>query len=260
MRSCLDEATGCSDAFTRQTIASGRCSVREISVIGNSQVRAAGAWRKSSLVCATFCLTVALVACGGGDDEAAAAQSQTPAPTGGNQAPTISGAPPSQALQGSQYSFIPTAIDANGDTLTFTITGTPAWATFNASTGRLSGIPTQVGTSSNIRISVTDGTTTVNLPAFTITVVATATGSALLSWNPPTQNTDGSPLNNLAGYKVYWGTSQTNLANAVVVNNAGLSSYMVEQLTPATWYFAVSAINLSGMESAQSNVASKQVL
>lgn len=218
-----------------------------------NRARNRGVWRKSGLVSTVFCLTVTLAACGGGGDDAAST-------SGGNQAPTISGTPPSQALSGAQYSFTPAANDPNGDALTFTITGTPAWATFNASTGRLSGTPTQVGTFSNIRISVSDGTTTVNLPAFSITVVATATGSALLTWNPPTQNTDGSALNNLAGYRVYWGTTQGQLSNSTTLNNPGLASHVVDQLTPATWYFAVTAVNASGIESALSNVASKQVL
>ena len=219
-----------------------------------------GTWRKSRLVGVVVCLTATLAACGGGDDEAAS-NTQNP-PPGGNQAPTISGTPPSQAMQGQQYSFTPTASDPNGDVLTFSITNTPAWATFNASNGRLSGMPTsaQVGAYANIRISVSDGTSTVNLPAFTITVVGTATGAATLTWNPPTQNTDGSPLTNLAGYRVYWGTSQGNLSNSVTISNPGLSSYVVDQLTPATWYFALTAVNSGGTESAFSNLASKQVL
>src|SRR5688572_28263141 len=214
-----------------------------------------GAWRKTGYAGFVMCLAAALAACGGGDDEAASTG-------GGNGTPTISGTPPSQAVQGQQYSFTPTANDPNGDALTFSITNTPAWATFNASNGRLSGTPTsaQVGTSANIRISVSDGTATVNLPAFSITVVGTATGSAMLSWNPPTQNADGSPLTNLAGYRVYWGTSQGYLSNSTTLTNPGLSSYVVDQLTPATWYFALSAVNSSGTESALSNVASKQVL
>ena len=81
-----------------------------------------------------------------------------------------------------------------------------------------------------------------------------------MTWNPPTQNTDGSPLTNLTGYRVYWGTQQGDYPNSVIVNNAGLSSYVVDQLTPATWYFTVTALNAGGFESAFSNVASKQVL
>jgi hypothetical protein len=216
------------------------------------------ALRIISLGMAVTCLTGLLAACGGGEDEAAA---QNP-PPGGNQPPTISGSPPAQAMQGQQYTFTPTASDPDGNALTFTIQNMPAWATFSASTGQLSGTPTgaQVGTYSNIMISVSDGTATANLAAFSINVVGTATGSATLSWTPPTQNTDGSPLNNLAGYRVYWGTSQNNLSNVVTLNNPGLSSYVVDQLTPATWYFALTALNSAGSESSQSNIASKQVL
>ena len=215
--------------------------------------------RKISLGIAVACLTVGLAACGGGGEDDAAAQSPPP---GGNLAPTISGAPGAQAMQGQQYSFTPAASDANGDSLTFTIQNAPPWATFNSSTGQLSGTPTsaQVGSYANIIISVSDGSATTNLASFSINVVATATGSATLSWTPPTQNTDGSPLTNLAGYRVYWGTSQNSLTNSVTLSNPGLSSYVVDQLTPATWYFAMTALNSSGSESSQSNIATKQVM
>jgi hypothetical protein len=230
-------------------------------MVRRNTAASSAAWRKRSLVAAVMCISAALGACGGGDEETAAVQAPVNPPSG-NQAPTISGTPPAQTMQDQQYTFTPTASDANGDTLTFSITNKPAWATFTASSGVLSGTPTagQVATYSNIQISVSDGTTTTSLPAFSITVVATATGSATLTWNPPTQNTDGSTLNNLAGYKVYWGTSQGNYTNSVTVNSPGLATYVVDQLTPATWYFAVSAINTVGVESALSNVASKQVL
>jgi hypothetical protein len=232
--------------------------VRRIELEGRAR------WRKCGVVLMAVCVTATLAACGGGDDEETAAAAQTPAgnPPAGSQAPTITGTPTTQVMQGQQYTFTPTASDPNSDTLTFTITNMPTWAAFNASTGRLSGTPTaaQVGTYSNIRISVSDGTTTVNLTPFSIAVVATATGSVTLSWNPPTQNTDGTPLSNLAGYRVYWGTSQGNYTNSVTINNPGLSSYVVEQLTPATWFFTLTAVNSVGAESAYSNVATKQVL
>jgi len=209
--------------------------------------------------------TLSIAGCGGDDEATAAADppgGSNPPPSAGNRAPTISGTPLTSVLQGTAYSFTPTGADADGNTLTFAVTNLPAWATFNSSTGRVSGTPSaaQVGTYSNIRISVSDGSTSANLAAFSIQVVATATGSATLSWTPPTQNTDGSPLNNLAGYKVYWGTSQGNYSSSVTVNNPGLATYVVDQLTPATWYFTVTAVNGAGVESGFSNVASKQVL
>jgi putative Ig domain-containing protein len=212
-------------------------------------------------------LVVVIAGCGGGggDEQAASVTPPVtnPPPTvTPNQAPTISGSPTAQVLVGVAYSFHPTSADADGNTLTFSITGKPSWATFSTSTGTLSGTPGagDVGTTSNIVITVSDGTTQTSLAAFSVTVVAVATGSATLSWTPPTQNTDGSALTNLAGYKIYWGTSQNSLSNSVTVNNPGLATYMVTSLTPATWYFAVTAVNAGGTESARSNVGSKQVL
>ena len=70
---------------------------------------------------------------------------------------------------------------------------------------------------------------------------AVATGSATLSWNPPTTNTDGSPLTNLAGYKVYWGTTPGNYSSSATIMNPGIATYVVESLTPNTYYFAVTA-------------------
>jgi hypothetical protein len=98
------------------------------------------------------------------------------------------------------------------------------------------------------------------LAAFRIDVVATSMGAATLQWLPPTANEDDSPLMNLAGYNVYWGTDPAQYTNSVTIMNPGLATYVVDQLTPATWFFTVTAINAAGMESDYSNVASKVVL
>src|SRR5262249_49250669 len=58
-----------------------------------------------------------------------------------NVPPTISGTPPTTATAGTQYSFVPTANDSDGGTLTFSITNKPGWATFSTTTGRLQGTP-----------------------------------------------------------------------------------------------------------------------
>jgi hypothetical protein len=165
-------------------------------------------------------------------------------------------------MQGTWYSFTPSAADPDGNALTFTVANKPSWAVFNANTGQLSGTPAagDVGSTSDIVISVSDGAASARLASFTILVVATATGSVTLTWNPPTTNTDGTPLTDLAGYKVYWGTADGIYPNSVTLNSSGLSSYVVEQLTPATWHFVVAAINSAGVESVFSNRASKRVL
>jgi len=176
-----------------------------------------------------------------------------------NRPPVISGTPPSSVVTGNAYSFQPTASDPDGNPLTYSITNAPSWATFDTATGRLQGTPSagQVGTYSNIAISVSDGSASASLAAFSINVVAVANGSATLTWTPPTTNTDGSPLTNLAGYRVRWGPAPGNYTNTVTLNNPGLASYVVTNLVPGTHYFVVTAVNSSGVESRLSNVASK---
>lgn len=83
--------------------------------------------------------------------------------------------------------------------------------------------------------------------------------SADLSWTPPTQNTDGSALTDLAGYRVFYGASPSVLVQTIQLDNPGLVAYTVENLTPGTWYFAIRAFNEDGIESALSNVASKTI-
>jgi hypothetical protein len=178
-----------------------------------------------------------------------------------NRPPVISGAPLTSVVQGTGYSFQPTASDPDGNPLTFSITNAPSWATFNTTTGRLQGTPTaaNVGTYSNIVIKVSDGTASASLAAFNITVVAVAGGSATLTWTPPTMNTNGTPLTNLSGYRVYWGTAAGNYPNGVTLNNPGLTSYVVGNLAPGTYYFVVTALSSAGVESQFSNTASKTI-
>jgi len=178
-----------------------------------------------------------------------------------NRAPTISGAPPTSVTAGQAYSFRPTASDPDGQTLTFSIVNPPTWATFNSATGALTGTPTssQVGTYSNIVITASDGSLSASLPAYSITVADVQTGSATLRWTPPTLNEDGSPITNLSGYRIYYGTNSANLSMVLQLPNPGLTSAMVENLSPATWYFAVKAYNTANVESSLSNIASKTI-
>lgn len=207
----------------------------------------------------------ALSGCGGGDEGStpATGTAQPPAPPPGstNHAPTISGTPTASVNASAPYTFTPTAADADGDTLAFTIQNKPAWAAFNTTTGRLSGTPAaaDVGTYSNVSIMVSDGKTSTGLSAFAIAVTTVATGRATLSWTAPTENTDGSTLSNLTGYRIRYGTSASALTQTIVIDNASVTTYVVDNLSPATWYFAVTAVNSQGAESGNSNVANKQI-
>src|SRR6185312_3195049 len=133
--------------------------------------------------------------------------------------------------------------------------------TFNAATGQLSGTPASAsaGTYANVVIKVSDGKASATLAAFSITVADVSSGAASLMWIPPTQNTDGSTLTNLAGYRIVYGASATQLTQTIQLGNAGMSAYVVENLAPGTYYFAVRAYTSSGAESADSNVIAKLV-
>lgn len=181
-----------------------------------------------------------------------------------NSAPVISGTPKAVATPDKWYAFQPAASDANGDALRFSITNKPAWAWFNTSTGKLNGKPTasQAGTYANIKISVTDGKVQVALPAFNITVASVATtapttGAITLTWEAPTTNADGSALTNLAGYRIYYGTSSTNLDRKVAISGTGLTRYVIDNLPVGTYYVSMTSVNFSGVESALSPVVKK---
>jgi hypothetical protein len=116
--------------------------------------------------CALIAFATAVIsACGGGSNGAG--------PTLQNEPPTITGTPATSVQAGSTYSFTPTAGGGDGDALTFSITNKPSWATtFSTTTGELSGTPgnADAGTDANIVISVSDGSESAALAAFTITV------------------------------------------------------------------------------------------
>ena len=179
----------------------------------------------------------------------------------GNSSPTISGNPPPAVVVGEMYDFKPTAYDPDGDSLTFTITNKPNWASFNTSTGRLSGQPTlgNVGTIANIVVSVSDGKASRSLQAFSVTVSQTALGNVTLSWVAPTQDSDGTPLMDLAGYKICYGTSSQNYSHEININSPGMTTYVMDNLVPDTYYFAATSFNASGVESDFSREAVRTV-
>lgn len=178
-----------------------------------------------------------------------------------NTAPLISGSAESTATADLQYSFRPSAQDPDGDTMHFSISGKPSWAKFSKSTGRLHGTPTSndAGRYDNIVISVSDGQVTSSLAPFFIDVEAFGNGSATLSWSVPTERTDGTPLTNLAGYNLYYGQTSGDYANKIEVNNAGVTSYMVDNLSTGSWFFVITAFDADGHESNPSNEGQKNL-
>jgi len=184
-----------------------------------------------------------------------------PVVTQPNGKPTISGVPPTLIRVGEAYDFRPSASDPDGDALSFSIANKPVWANFNAATGGLSGTPrdADVGMTAQVLITVSDGKDQAALERFSVTVNQISLGSATLSWQPPTQNADGTVLTGLRGYRIYYGRSAGALDQVLMLDNPGLTRYVIENLSPATWYFAMTAYNSQGAESTRSTTASKTV-
>jgi hypothetical protein len=86
-----------------------------------------------------------------------------------------------------------------------------------------------------------------------------AGGTATVSWTAPTTNTNGTALTNLAGFKVLFGNSASNLNQSKMVNDPRATSTTVSALGAGTWYFAVRAVNTAQLESDNSNVAQKTI-
>jgi hypothetical protein len=75
-------------------------------------------------------------------------------------------------------------------------------------------------------------------------------GDVTLEWDPNTET-------DLAGYKIYYGTASGSYSTPIPI---GLqSTYTITGLEPGTYYFAVTAFNSDGLESAFSNEVSTAV-
>lgn len=178
-----------------------------------------------------------------------------------NTPPVISGSPAKEVKVTETYSFRPTATDADNDSLLFSVANKPSWATFSTTTGRLYGTPgdADLGVYEKIRITVTDGSASASTSDFSISVIHTTNGTVTLSWLAPDANSDGTPLTNLAGYRVYYGNASGQYDRQLDISGAGTMTAVIDNLTQGAWYFAATALNSTGLESALSNEVEKLV-
>jgi hypothetical protein len=174
---------------------------------------------------------------------------------------TIQGAPPPSATVGTEYSFQP-KVSSSSTAVTFAISGQPPWIAFDGSTGALSGTPLakDEGATGHIVITARNGSYSTSMTPFTIRVnpatASSAVASAVLSWAAPTENADGSPITDLAGYRIFYGTSPTELTKSVNVAGARSTTYVIQGLDSGTYYFSIVAYNSIGLGSHYSSLAS----
>lgn len=182
-----------------------------------------------------------------------------------NDAPIISGTPATATEQGISYLFQPSASDADGDNLTFSIQNRPAWASFDTSNGYLSGTPgsNDVGVYTNIIITVSDGTTSTSLPSFNIDVASVPNEPVpvVLNWSAPLTRADGNALapGEIAGYNLHYGSSPGNYDYTIEINDPASTSITLNGLQPGTYYFVITARDLAGLESSNSGQVTRTV-
>ena len=139
----------------------------------------------------------------------------------------VNGTPPTSVEAGAKYQYTPSVSNPDGRPLSYDITSKPGWATFVASSGELFGTPdnSDVGTSAEIEIGVSNGTTRAIIGPFRITVkppttpppftpptitgtpAATVTAGQPYSFQPMVTNPGRSTLSFTIVNRPAWGTS-----------------------------------------------------
>jgi hypothetical protein len=165
--------------------------------------------------------------------------------------PAISGTPAKTVVVGANYSFQPTVTGAGDATLSFAISNAPAWAKFDPATGTLSGTPAaaDVGTSAQILITVSGALGSAALAPFSIVVTSGSSAVATVTWTTPAPDAADDAL---AGYRVYYGTSVAGMTHVVTIDDPTTTSYVIDNLGPGTWYFAIASYDSDQTQSALS--------
>jgi len=203
---------------------------------------------------------------GGGSSSDAAPQGASPPPVSApatvNRAPTISGQVVDSVRVGENYDWQPTAADPDGDKLSFSAVNLPPWASIDPTDGRIIGTPGEndVGVYESITITVADAALHSTTTPFSITVLGEAgSGVASLQWETPPSKMDGSPLDDLAGYRILYGRNSDDLDKSVLIGNPSTTSYEFNTLSSGIWYFSVVAVSACGLEGPPTTVASKSI-
>ena len=172
-----------------------------------------------------------------------------------NNAPSINSIPATSSVVGTTYTYNVEANDADGDSLTYSITSGPSNMTINSSTGVVSWTPTATG-DYNVNLKVSDGVL-FDTQSFTITVSATST---------PEPTTLSAPANVsaseglIAKVKITWDSVsgathyQVYRSNFIFGAKTAISgwqtgtSYDDTSVTPGTtyWYWVKAATSSSG--------------
>jgi hypothetical protein len=133
---------------------------------------------------------------------------------------------------------------------TGTANGTNSWT--------IDQIPLELG-ANTVTVTATDAAGDNQSDKIVINRESEGTGAATLSWVAPTERTDGTALTDLAGYTIHYGRLSGVYDYQIDINTPGVVTYLVENLVPGEWYFAVTAYDSGGLTSDYSNEAYRQI-
>ncbi len=103
-----------------------------------------------------------------------------------------------------------------------------------------------------IRCSSDDGSTAVASANVSVLGITT------LVWSPPEANSDGSEILPLSGYRVYYGEQSRDYDAIESVDGAATTQYSLK-LPQGSYYFALTAVSESGLESGFSNEVQRTI-
>jgi hypothetical protein len=88
---------------------------------------------------------------------------------------------------------------------------------------------------------------------------APVTGSATLNWIAPQNNADGSALSDLAGYRIYYGTTSGQYTKVISIASPYTTSYTIQNLSAGTYFATVKAYDTANNESSSSTEVTKTI-
>lgn len=213
------------------------------------------AWLNTIVLMAAF----SIAACGGSGGGAPA--------TGNAEQPSASGLVVAiTSPDADQIDTTDTTMSLSGTATSNAGVTSVAWTSDKGHAGTASGtdswtadqIPLELGVNT-ITVTATDGAGDSRSDIIAINRESSGSGSATISWEAPTQRTDGTALTDLAGYTIHYGRMPGVYDYQIDINTPGIMTYVVENLVPGDWYFAMTAYDSDGMVSDLSNEAERHI-
>lgn len=208
---------------------------------------------------ASFSISAAallLAACGGGLDSATADAMTLEQAQASSRTFTVNGTVFSSspcAREGGVCAFSGTRLVAFGAKSSFVVKSLSGPVSCNLTTF---GDPL-VGVAKKCYLAIE--TTAVAPPPEPTPAPAPVDQSLTLSWAAPTINSDGSPLTDLVGFQIYYGSAPGAYSTTVAVASPSTLTYRFDNLPSGTYFAIVKGINSAGIESDASTELSKTI-